>query len=419
MFNFLQRFLHSTFFLHSSPLVQLSKTHVLTEEDFADLPKSLDPTQSPTARSFQWNLPAAKFLFSIFKIYRERLSKAFIFFALAMTCSLVSPNLIHLFIERLTRGGDLIGNLWIGAALASCGLLTGLGFQHYYYHCLGTYQMITNDLNEEIFSHSLRLSMTSRGKSQIGDVVNYMSSDSDSIADSPMIVGDLVWAVITIFSVTLMLFFYIGLTAFVVLILMAGLVPLTRFVSKKFVFYDEKMMLERDQRVTLISQILNAIRIVKYFSWEKAVFSEVNSIRSQELKSRQKLARAEVLSGISYLAIGTVVLFAAFLVHTWRGQELTVATLFTCLSLFGLLEEPFGNLSRLFSRFSQAIVSFGRIRNFLLLEPVRRSETLVSPLDVQGLSFQLQGVSFYHDQASDRPPYLVPHTSRVFRLQDA
>ncbi len=400
MFNFLQRFLHSTFFLHSSDIVQLSKTQVLTEKDFVDLPKSLDPTQSPTARLFRWDLSPTKFLFSLFKIYRERLSKAFVFFTLAMISSLISPNLIHLFIERLTHHGDFVGNIWIAAALASCGLITGLGFQHYFYHCLGTFQMITNDLNEEIFSHSLRLSMSSRGKSQVGDIVNYMSSDSDAIADSPIIIGDLIWAVITIFSVSVMLFFYIGWTALVVLVLMAGLIPLTRFVSKKFVFYDEKMMLERDQRVTLISQILNAIRIVKYFSWEKAVFSEVDRIRSQELKSRQKLARAEVLSGISYLAIGTIVLFAAFLVHTWRGQELTVATLFTCLSLFGLLEEPFGNLSRLFSRFSQAIVSYDRIRNFLSLEPVRRSENLPSSQEVEGLSFQLKDVSFYHDQVN-------------------
>jgi len=282
----------------------------------------------------------------------------------------------------------------VGVALASCGIFVGVGFQHYFYHTLATGQMITADLNQLLFSQSLRLSLQARGKSQVGDIVNHMSSDADTVSDFPIILGDLAWATIVTLSVSVLLFVYIGWSAAPALMILFLLVPMTQRVAKKFVKYDEQMSLQRDRRVTLISQILQSIRVVKYFSWEKAVTKEVRTIRENELSSREKLAHAEVVSGVSYLAVGSLVLFVALWVHVLRGQILDAATIFTCLSLFSLLEEPFGHLSRHFSRLTQAIVSTARIQKFLKQDNIESSSSLETP--TSGNDFELEDVSFYH-----------------------
>ncbi len=394
MLNFFKRFLNRTFFLESSPLIKLSRSKVISDTDFLSLPESLEPQLGTTKEKLNWSQSPFRFLLSLLLIYQARTKHAYSFFAAAMLCSLISPNLIHLFVTRLSNHADVGGNLVVGLGLALCGIVTGLCFQQYFYHFLGTFQMITNDLNALIFSQSLQLSLQSRGQAQIGDIVNHMSSDTDSLADFPGIWGDLVWAVCTILAVSFMLFFYIGWSALAALSVMACLVPLTHFVARRFVRYEEKLRLERDARVTLIGQILNAIRVVKFFSWEKAVSGEVTTVRNQELASRQKLARAEVLSGVSYLAVGSVVLFVALMVHAWRGQALDAATLFTCLALFGLLEEPFGQLSRLFSRLSQSLVAMARIRDFLALTKVHDKTGFLS--EREPLTLDLNEVNFYH-----------------------
>jgi ABC-type multidrug transport system fused ATPase/permease subunit len=230
----------------------------------------------------------------------------------------------------------------------------------------------------------------------VGDIVNHMSSDTEAISDFPIVLGDIVWAMLMITITAIMLFFYIGWSALAALIVLSGLIPLTQFIGKRFVQFEEKMMNEKDARITLMTQLLSSIRVIKFFAWERAISEEVQILRKAELTSRQKLARAEVLSGVSYTAVSSLVLFVALLVHSYRGFQLDAALIFTCIALFGLLEEPFGHLSRLFSRFSQALVSANRIMDFLKTERVSR-QTLTAPASA-GDALVLKDVSFSHGQ---------------------
>lgn len=373
---FLRRLVGRVLFLDMGYLVKKARTDIIHEEDMPKLPDRLDPQQGTTLSKWKTGIRPWRFLFSVIPTYWERLRWGYSFFGLAMVSSLVSPVLINHFIRALD-GGDWDKSLAVGVMLALCGVVMGVCFQHYFHKTLAANQLTTNDLNQLIFRQSLVLSLRARTKSQVGDIVNHMTSDTDALADFPIILGDLTWAVVTIIGAVSMLFYYIGWSALPAMLVLSALIPLTHFVAKRFVRYEEKMMAEKDARITLMSQVLNSIRVIKFFSWEKAMSKEVAALRQAELKSRKTLARAEVLSGITYLAVSTVVLFIALLTHAYRGQTLDAATVFTCISLFGLLEEPFGQLSRLFSRFSQGLVSSKRIMDFLEQEKV---QDIVSPL---------------------------------------
>ncbi len=389
-----QKFFFRLLFRDTSYLIKKARTEVLHESDMPSLPDGLNPQISQTVDRLPLQLSNWRFLFSLIRVYWFRLKRGYLFYAFAMLCSLLSPNLIHLFVTELERNSNLERSIAIGVALALCGVVSGLCLQHYFYSTLRANQLITNDVNQLLFRQSLELSLQARTGSQVGDIVNHMSSDSDALADFPIILGDICWALIMIIGASALLFVYIGWSALAALVVLAGLVPLTQFVAKRFVQYEEKMMNEKDARITLMSQLLSAIRVIKFFAWEKAVASEVSVLRAAELKSRQKLARAEVLSGVSYVAVSSLVLFVALFVHSYRGFNLDAATIFTCIALFGLLEEPFGNLSRLFSRFSQGLVSSKRILEFLNTERVSTqvSNSIADP----GLALELKNVSFAH-----------------------
>lgn len=385
-----RRVLSRLLFLDMGYLVKKARTDIIQEADLPLLPSHLEPEKSSTALRWKTGLPPWKFLFSVIPINWAPLKWGYSFFAIAMLSSLVSPILINHFIRSLDSG-EWEKALTMGVLLALCGVVMGVGFQHYFYRTLAANQNTTNDLNQRIFRQSLKLSLRARTKSQVGDIVNHMTSDTDALADFPIILGDLTWAVVMIIGATAMLFYYIGWSALPAMIILTCLIPLTHFVAKRFVRYEEKMMHEKDARITLMSQVLNSIRVIKYFSWEKAMTKEVQALRSAELKSRKTLARAEVLSGITYLAVSTIVLFIALLTHAYRGQPLDAATVFTCISLFGLLEEPFGQLSRLFSRFSQGLVSSKRIMDFLALEQVE--DVLKSTTAQSDSAIELKNVS--------------------------
>lgn len=374
MFQRMQKFFSHLLFFEASPLIRKARHKIIDPEDMLALPPRFDPRETTRfEQEVSWK-DARGFLLSSIWASRRYSGWAYLCCLLGAAASLASPLLIHRFISGISAGfatpEAFNRTLWVGVLMGICGFLSGFIFQHYFYFSLGGYQNLTNILNKRIFSHSLHLSKQARQKSQVGDIVNHMSSDSDAIADFPFVLGDFLWAIVTIIGVSIMLFYYIGLSALAALALLVVLAPLTKYIAKKFTKLDEEMMEHRDRRVTLMTQTLNAIRVVKFFAWEQSVTEEVDDVRGKELHSRRKLARAEVIATLAYMAVSTLVLFVALAVHAWRGGTLDAATVFTCVSLFGLLEDPFGNMSRLISRTTTAMVSANRILNFLKQEEV-------------------------------------------------
>ncbi len=360
--------LKRSLFFDVSPLIKLSKTKDISEKDALDLPAELHPqTMKVSTSDISWTTPH-KLLFSSIKMSRMYMRPAYIWYFVSTVLALLNPVLVNKFIAQISKGisaENLHISLIYGVLLGVCGFLSGVFLHYYFYNMLRGYQVVTNVLNEKIFKHSLKLSHSARQKNQVGDVV----------ADFTAILGDLVYSFGLIIAVVGMLFFYIGWSALAALVVLCVLAPMTSYVAKKFTHLDEEMMLHRDRRVTLMTQALNAIRVVKYFAWERSVSKEVAQVRDLELSSRKRLARAEVISAMGYLAVSTLVLFVALAVHAWRGQELTAAVIFTCISLFGLLEGPFGDLSRLISRYTTAVVGADRILKFLSQQEVQTQFT--------------------------------------------
>lgn len=371
-------------------MVKLAKTKHIEEADILPLPQELHPQLMQVNQDeIKWTQPRA-LLFSLVYAFRKYTGPSYAWYLASSMLALLSPVLVNRFVGLISAGltgENLSEALLYGILLGLCGFLSGLFMQHNFYNGLNAYQSVTNVLNERIFRHSLRLSQRARQKNQVGDIVNHMSSDSENVSDFPMVLGDFVMAIFLIVGVVAMLFYYIGWSALAALAVLFTLAPLTNYVAKKFTHLDEEMMAHRDRRVTLMTQAMNAIRVVKYFAWEKSVAKEVTEVREKELSSRRRLARAEVVSSLGYLGVSTLVLFVALAVHAWRGHVLDAAVIFTCISLFGLLEGPFGDLSRLISRSTNAVVGARRILEYLSEEEIevetREREDLLQPVGLQ------------------------------------
>lgn len=358
--NFFRRLLFS----QASPLVKLAKTKYLEESDLLPLPDHLHPKNVGVhTEKVKWDSPRSLLLSTVVAL-KTHTYPAYAWYFVSSLFALFSPVLVNRFITLVSAGvtaETLVPAMVYGVLLGFCGFVSGLAMQHYFFNSLQAHQLTMNLLNERLFLHSLNLSQSARQKNQVGDIVNYMSSDSENVADFNSVVGDWASNILLIIGVVTMLFYYIGWSAFAALAVLLTLAPLTNYVAKKFTHLDEEMMLQRDRRVTLMTQAMNAIRVVKFFAWEKSVAKEVTEVREKELLARRRMAKAEVISSVGYLGVSSVVLFVALAVHAWRGQPLNAALTFTCISLFGLLEGPFGDISRMISRTTNAFVGARRL----------------------------------------------------------
>jgi ABC-type multidrug transport system fused ATPase/permease subunit len=353
-------------------LVLRAREKVLQPEDLPALPTHLDPRHLPFDENALSLESARAFIWSFFREARAYVVPAFALNLAYCLLSLVRPVLVNAFVRTVSHplhgGTEVSYALTLAVLLGATSFVCVLFLQHYFLRSIAAYQIFTNAINRLVYKHALFLTQKARGLTQVGDVVNHIGSDSDSLADATMIAGDLLLSLVLIAGSTGLLFWYLGATAFLSMALLFLMVPLSRAIAGAFSRLDDELMRHRDERVTLMSQVLSGIRVVKYFAWEKSVLGEVGEVRGRELHARKRMARAETLATLSYAAISTVVLFASLALHVYRGFALTPELAFTCVSIFAILEDPFGHLSEVISKVATALVSGERIRQFLRRE---------------------------------------------------
>lgn len=390
------------FFFNVSPLVKKGQEKILTFDDLLEIPPEVKIERTLIAAPIDLS-SQRKFLKAIVLEQKKLVFRAWSFYLLGVIASLLSPLLINQFITRLTElsaGTRSFTTLIpIAIAIGLIGIVTGIGYQHNFYGTLRANTRIIARLNRLIFEQALKLSQNSRQSVNVGDVVNHMSSDSEGIADLPMLIGDLGWATLLTIGSISMLFYYLGWTALIAVGILAILTPITRKIAKNFIHLEDEMMKKRDQRVSLMGQVLQSMRLVKYFVWEQEISNQVAIVRREEVKVRRSLAKAEMLSGLSFMAISTLVLFVALWVHVLRGETLTPALVLTCVSLFGLLQEPIGHLPGVLSRIINAWVSARRIIEFLKKETVE-ARTISDEASMSGSDLIFNHVNYESSNGS-------------------
>ena len=202
-------------FSKAQALIEVGRTRVVQAKDRLDLPEHLNPKHIPwNEQQLDWS-DRKKFLKSLLKISWPTTSRAIFFQVVASIFAFCTPFLVHAFITRLQAGiftqKEIIELGFLALGFGLCGGGHGVIIQHYFFKTLQFNQIATNLVNKKIFSHALKLSSDAKNKFQVGDVVNYMSSDSDAIADSAITTIDLTNAAVLLIGCTISLFYFLDL----------------------------------------------------------------------------------------------------------------------------------------------------------------------------------------------------------------
>jgi ABC-type multidrug transport system fused ATPase/permease subunit len=146
-----------------------------------------------------------------------------------------------------------------------------------------------------------------------------------------------------------------------------------------------------DQRVSLTQEILQSVRFVKFFGWEKSFLHRLEQFRAREV------AAIQMVLGIrnAILAIGlSLPVFAsmlAFITYSLTNHNLAPAEVFSSLALFNGLRMPLNLLPMVIGQVTDAMSSLSRIQEFLLAEE-REEEAIYKPdapnaVEMQNASF--------------------------------
>lgn len=214
----------------------------------------------------------------------------------------------------------------------------------------------------------------------------------------------MVWsAPLQIIVSIVLLYQQVGPSVFAGLGFMLLLIPVNAVLIKRLSAYQKLMMVNKDKRQKIMTEILSGIRIIKFFVWESSYEQATNQIRQVEVDTLRQSSYLRATTMFSWMVTPVFVALFTFLSFTLAGNELTASIAFTSVALFNVLRFPLNMLPNVISNLVDANISIGRIQKFLLTDD--RDEGVVDWTRVTDArepnAIAMQGASFRWSEGSE------------------
>ena len=255
------------------------------------------------------------------------------------------------------------------------------------------------------------------GKNQTtGMIVNLMSTDALVIMETlpNFMVG--VLAPIQIAVTIGLLSRFIGPYGLVALAVALIATPAVAIFATRISRLRARMQSHSDSRLKFIKELMSAIRIVKFYAWEKPFLRHVDSARAQQLKyvQRIQLMRAVLITALTNVAstgIGLTFFFYGL------NNTLTLEKTFSAMAFLAMLRTPFNYLPMLLAYLGQYFNSFDRITFFALCSEVSPRVKMADPSGEKGLRMENATFSWETDLSIAEARYLELETHEAIMNQ--
>ncbi|GBB99870.1 hypothetical protein RclHR1_03660017 [Rhizophagus clarus] len=230
-------------------------------------------------------------------------------------------------------------------------------------------------LNAEIYAKSLRMmnglhlddnNENNNLAASVGKITNLMAVDTNRIGQFSMWWTTFIDCPIQITIALYFLYQILGIASIYAFISMIVILPINQLVSRYFAKSQNKLMKFRDHRVNLMNEVLQGIRMIKLFAWERKWKDKILDVRRSELKELFKAFLCLSMYNLIWMSTPVLVTIIMFYFFTKvQGNELTASIAFTSITIFNELRYVLANLPDVFMQAYQAIISIRRIETFL------------------------------------------------------
>uniref|UniRef100_A0A671NJH7 Multidrug resistance-associated protein 1 n=1 Tax=Sinocyclocheilus anshuiensis TaxID=1608454 RepID=A0A671NJH7_9TELE len=274
----------------------------------------------------------------------------------------VGPEILRLLIQFVN---DSSAPTWHGyfytTLLFVCTCVQTLILQKYFHVCFVTGMRLRTAIVGAVYRKALVITNAARRTSTVGEIVNLMSVDAQRFMDLITYIN-MIWS--APLQVILALYFLwqnLGPSVLAGVAVMVLMVPVNAVIAMKTKTYQVAQMKSKDNRIKLMNEVLNGIKVLKLYAWELAFKDKVSAIRESELRVLKKTAYLGAVSTFTWVALSTFAVYVLMDEH----NILDAQKAFVSLALFNILRFPLNMLPMVISSMVQASVSMKRLRVFL------------------------------------------------------
>ncbi|NXS33066.1 MRP1 protein, partial [Pomatostomus ruficeps] len=263
-----------------------------------------------------------------------------------------------------------------------CACLQTLILHQYFHICFVTGMRLKTAIVGVIYRKALVITNSARKTSTVGEIVNLMSVDAQRFMDLATYINMIWSAPLQVILALYLLWQNLGPSVLAGVAVMILLVPINAVMAVKTKTYQVAQMKSKDNRIKLMNEILNGIKVLKLYAWELAFREKVLEIRQKELQVLKKSAYLAAMATFTWVCAPFLVALSTFAVYVTidKNNILDAQKAFVSLALFNILRFPLNMLPMVISNIVEASVSLKRLRVFLSHEELDPDSIVRGPI---------------------------------------
>ncbi|KAL4434857.1 hypothetical protein ABPG74_021196 [Tetrahymena malaccensis] len=266
------------------------------------------------------------------KLYKAEIFQTFVMCFLDAGFKLFNSVALNYCIQYMIYEDHRSAYIWGGIVLSS--LILSTTFRH------GSWAVGQNILCRvrllyvnALYKKISKLSSYSIKEANLGKVINLISSDLNSTELKGFFIFNMIVAPFIFIGALIILYFRLGPYGLLSVVFLSFVFPMQNYFGKKAAYYTQKRTVKSDERVKLINEAIEGIRLIKMYGWEKAFRQMVEKIRSDEISMAIKSISIQCIektfSKCFVLFVATII----FCIIHYTGYELNSAKIFSTIEM--------------------------------------------------------------------------------------
>jgi ATP-binding cassette, subfamily C (CFTR/MRP), member 1 len=290
--------------------------------------------------------------------------------AVFMFSQIAQPYLVGELVNFIQIGnGGLSYGAGISVALLVVSLISSMSFTAGFSILRRLGVSIRSGVMMAVYEKSLRLTSASRMQNTIGQTTNLMSIDAEKLFFSAQFLHFVWHGPIANIIVMCLIIQDVGVgPGLLGLASQLALLPIQNLLADTIGRVRRRMVSHTDERVKLMNEILQAIRIIKVYAWEVPMEKRVVEVRTKELHCLNLyLVLNSVLRELLFVAgpIASITVFSSLIFYF--GQTITLAEMFRVTAFINILRLPSSLFGQALKNLSDGKVSAARLTRFFQL----------------------------------------------------
>ncbi|KAL7855132.1 hypothetical protein SRHO_G00173220 [Serrasalmus rhombeus] len=333
-----------------------------------DQQESLCGEVQPEEHSEERDHQEVKLLWVLHKAFGPRYYFLGVLKLLASLLAFAGPLLLSVLVDFMeTEGAPLSRGVWCAVGLFLSTFLAAFLRNVFVFEVSKVALEARAAVVSTIYAKALQVSGSALARFNMGEVVNFMSTDTDRLVNFFRSFHE-VWSLPFQFALALyLLYLQVGVAFLGGLGVAILLVPLNKFLAARILENNKHMLAHKDSRVKLMTEVLFGIRVLKFYNWEQHFTQKINESRKKELSHLKSLKYLDAVCVYTWAALPVVISILTFITYVLLGNSLTAAKVFTTLALVGMLILPLNSFPWVLNGTLEAKVSLDRIQQFLVL----------------------------------------------------